>query len=131
MLLKGSLETLDSHHSVNVLRKGSPDVAPACYEYVQRGGVYEVDDLVNGARLVTRIRKGRKREDGLENLEVLAAAAGSRAPKVLSLAIPPDSRRRILFLALDVKLRLLGFDDFAFSPSLNDLCLDRDDERQI
>ena len=25
-----------------------------------------------------------------------------------------------------MKLRLLGFDDFAFSPSLNDLCLDHE-----
>ena len=114
------------HHSVNVLRKGSPDVAPACYEYVQRGGVYEVDDLVNGARLVTRIPEGAQGEDGLENLEVLAAAAGAVSKGRLSLAIPPELRRRILFLALDVKLRLLGFDDFAFSPSLNDLCLDHE-----
>ncbi len=114
------------HHSVNVLRKGSPDVAPACYEYVQRGGIYQVDDLVNGARVVTRIPEGAQGEDGLENLEVLAAAAGAVSKGRLSLAIPPDLRRRILFLALDVKLRLLGFDDFAFSPSLNDLCLDHE-----
>ena len=114
------------HHSVNVLRKGSPDVAPACYEYVQRGGVYAVDDLVNGARVVTRIPEGAQGEDGLENLEVLAAAAGAVSKGRLSVAIPPDLRRRILFLALDVKLRLLGFDDFAFSPSLNDLCLDHE-----
>ena len=79
--------------------------------------MYEVDDLVNGARLVTRIPEGAQGEDGLENLEVLAAAAGAVSKGRLSLAIPPDLRRRILFLALDVKLRLLGFDDFAFSPS--------------
>ena len=114
------------HHAVNLLRKGSPDVAPACYEYVQRGGVYEVDDLVNGARVVTRIPEGAQGEDGLENLEVLAAAAGAVSKGRLSPVIPPDLRRRILFLALDVKLRLLGFDDFAFSPSLNDLCLDHE-----
>ena len=82
------------HHSVNVLRKGSPDVAPACYEYVQRGGVYEVDDLVNGARVVTRIPEGAQGEDGLENLEVLAAAAGAVSKGRLSVAIPPDLRRR-------------------------------------
>ena len=90
------------------------------------GGVYEVDDLVNGARVVTRIPEGAQGEDGLENLEVLVAAAGAVSKGRLSSAIPPDLRRRILFLALDVKLRLLGFDGLRACKSFNDLCLDHE-----
>lgn len=115
------------YNSVNHLRKGASDVAPACYRYVADGGTYNVDDLLNGARLVTRIPEGAQGADGLENLEVLAAATGAVSKRRLSAAIPAEVRRSILFLALDVKLRLLGFDAFAFTPSVEDLCLDTEE----
>ena len=114
------------HNGVNVLRKGSSDVAPACYEYVTSGGSFRVDDLCNVTRLMTRIPEDHKAEDVHETLELLAAAAGAVSKGRLSPAVPPDVRGKVTILALDVKLRLLGFDDFPFAPTLEDLCLDKE-----